>query len=68
MRALFLEEGWSFDVVDAALAAQTHNPAGARKAVAAVFAWVAREDWSEILPAYSRCVRITRDLKDHLRR
>jgi glycyl-tRNA synthetase len=25
-------------------------------------AWVQRSDWHEILPAYSRCVRITRDL------
>jgi glycyl-tRNA synthetase len=62
MRALFLEEGWNFDIVDAVLAAQTHNPAGARKAVEQLAAWVAREDWPEILPAYSRCVRITRDL------
>ncbi|MEN8243137.1 MAG: glycine--tRNA ligase subunit beta, partial [Chloroflexota bacterium] len=64
MRALFLEEGWNFDVVDAALSAQSHNPAGARKAAEQLAGWVARDDWSEILPAYSRCVRITRDLKE----
>ena len=27
-------------------------------------AWVARPDWSAILPAYARCVRITRDQKE----
>jgi glycyl-tRNA synthetase len=64
MRALFLEEGWNYDVVDAVLAAQGHNPAGARKAVGQLAAWVARDDWHEILPAYSRCVRITRDLAE----
>jgi glycyl-tRNA synthetase len=26
--------------------------------------WVQRDDWHEILPAFARCVRITRDLKD----
>jgi glycyl-tRNA synthetase len=64
MRAAFLEEGWNYDVVDAVLAAQGHNPAGARQAVEQLAAWVRREDWHEILPAYSRCVRITRDLKE----
>jgi glycyl-tRNA synthetase len=62
MRSQFQDEGFNFDVVDAVLAAQGHNPYSARKAVAELSAWVAREDWQEILPAYSRCVRITRDL------
>lgn len=63
MRSQFLEEGFNFDVVDAVLAAQGHNPYSARKAVAELTEWVAREDWQTILPAYSRCVRITRDLE-----
>jgi glycyl-tRNA synthetase len=67
MRSLFLEEGWNYDVVDAVLAAQGHNPAGAHKAVEQLAAWVARDDWHEILPAYSRCVRITRDLEETFR-
>ncbi len=62
MRSQLLEEGWPFDVVDAVLSAQGHDPAGARKAVEQLAVWVKRTDWGEILPTYSRCVRITRDL------
>jgi glycyl-tRNA synthetase len=47
--------------VDAALAAQKHNPAGAGRAVKELSAWAGRGDWNTILPAYARCVRITRD-------
>jgi glycyl-tRNA synthetase len=64
LRYAFLEAGSRYDVVDAVLAAQGNNPARAGKAVEAVAAWVARPDWGEILPAYARCVRITRDLKE----
>ena len=60
MRGL-LVESYRYDVVDAVLAAQRRNPAGAARAVKALSAWVSRTDWSTILPAYSRCVRITRD-------
>ena len=57
-----IERGFRYDVVDAVLAAQRHNPAGAMRAVQQLAAWVERQDWSAtILPAYSRCVRITRD-------
>jgi glycyl-tRNA synthetase len=40
---------------------QSDNPAGAARAIRQLSAWVAREDWHEILPAFARCVRITRD-------
>jgi glycyl-tRNA synthetase len=60
MRNMFLEEGWPHDVVSAVLAKQSHNPASARCAVEQLSKWVEREDWHEILPEYSRCVRITR--------
>ena len=63
MRSQLLDDGHKFDVVDAVLAGQGYNPASASKVVASLGEWVAREDWdSEILPAFSRCVRITRDL------
>ncbi len=62
MRSQFMDEGFNFDVVDAVLAAQGNNPYSARKAVAELSEWVARDDWGDILAAYSRCVRITRDL------
>jgi len=61
MRNLFLEEGWRYDVVDAVLGGQGHNPAGAKRAVEQLTKWVKRKDWHALLPEYSRCVRITRD-------
>jgi glycyl-tRNA synthetase len=64
MRSQLMDEGHKFDVVDAVLAGQGYNPASASKAVSALGEFVAREDWDEILPAYSRCVRITRDLTE----
>jgi len=49
-----------YDVVEAVLKAQGRNPAGARRAAGQLSAWVARPDWSSLLPAYARCVRILR--------
>jgi glycyl-tRNA synthetase len=65
MRASLLEqpEGSRYDVIDAVLAGQAHNPAGVFRAAQAFSQYVARPDWSSILPAYARCVRITRDQK-----
>ncbi|MGW8250998.1 MAG: glycine--tRNA ligase subunit beta, partial [Anaerolineales bacterium] len=62
LRNLMLEQGWRYDVVDAVLAAQGWNPARAERAVKELTGWVSRTDWHSILPAYARCVRITRDL------
>ncbi len=56
-----LEQGYRYDVVAAVLAAQGHNPAAAARGVRELSAWVSRSDWNTILPAYARCVRITRD-------
>ena len=61
LRNLLLEQGNRFDAVDAILAAQGENPARAVQAVKALAAWVTRPDWNNILPAFARCVRITRD-------
>ncbi len=61
LRGLLTEQGYRYDVVEAVLAAQGHNPAGALQAVKSLTGWVRREDWNTILPAYARCVRITRD-------
>jgi glycyl-tRNA synthetase len=55
--------GFKYDVVDAVLAAQSDNPAGSARAVRQLQAWVERDDWRTILPAFARCVRITRDQK-----
>jgi glycyl-tRNA synthetase len=60
LRNLLLEAGQRYDVIEAVLAAQGHNPANAARAVRSLGEWVAREDWHTTLPAYARCVRITR--------
>jgi glycyl-tRNA synthetase len=62
LRNVLLDQGWRYDVVDAVLAAQGAIPARAARAVKELTVWVSRPDWSAILPAYARCVRITRDL------
>ncbi len=56
-----LEQGHRYDVAAAVLAEQGHNPARAYQAIQELTLWVQRDDWSSILPAYARCVRITRD-------
>jgi len=61
LQSELLEQGYRYDVVAAVLAVQGHNPAGAARAVRELSEWVARPDWNSILPAYARCVRITRD-------
>jgi glycyl-tRNA synthetase len=64
LRVVLLDMGYKYDVVDAVLAAQSNNPAGAARAVKQLTAWVGRKGWNTILPAYARCVRITRDQKE----
>jgi glycyl-tRNA synthetase len=60
----FTLKGAGYDVVEAVLAAQGHIPAQAALAVISLNAWVAGPDWHTTLPAYSRCVRITRSLAE----
>lgn len=55
--------GYRHDVVEAVLAEQSANPATSVEAVKQLSEWVKRDDWSSILPAFARCVRITRDQK-----
>ena len=59
-QALLLGDGHRYDVVDAILAAQGHDPAGSARAVEDLESWTRREDWPRILQAYARCARITR--------
>jgi glycyl-tRNA synthetase len=63
LKVVLNEAGYSHDVVDAVLAAQSSNPAASARAVKQLQAWVGREDWPSILAGYARCVRITRDQK-----
>ena len=64
LRNQLLDAGYRHDVVDAVVRGQGYNPARAAQAVSALTNWVARDDWRTVLPAYARCVRITRDLED----
>jgi len=61
LQNLLLEQGYRYDVVSAVLEEQGHNPALAARAAAQLTRWVGHADWNTILPAYARCVRITRD-------
>jgi glycyl-tRNA synthetase len=63
LQSSLLDQGYRYDVVAAVLAAQGHNPAAAVRAIQTLMDWIKRSDWEKILPTYSRCVRITRDLK-----
>ena len=60
LRSALIDQGFRYDVVDAVLAVQRRNPAGAARAVKALSGWTRRDDWQSILPAYARCVRILR--------
>ena len=66
LQNILLEQGYRYDVVAAVLAEQGSNPAKATHAIKELTEWVNRPDWQQILPAYARCVRITRDQTSHL--
>ena len=61
LRVLLREAGHRYDVVDAVLAERGHDPCLAAQTVTDLGAWVARNDWMDLLNAYARCVRIVRD-------
>lgn len=60
LKVVLNDLGYKYDVVDAVLAVQSNNPAGAVRTVKQLMNWVARSDWATILDAYARCVRIVR--------
>jgi glycyl-tRNA synthetase len=60
LRHMFLDQGFPYDIVDAVITSQGSNPAKAAKAVTALSGWVSHPNWNKILPAFARCVRITR--------
>lgn len=59
-QSLLLSEGFAYDVVEAILAEQGHNPTKAREGVVELTAWREEESWDEVLQAFARCARITR--------
>jgi len=64
LRNSLLEAGYRYDVVDAVVTAQGYNPARTHLSVTQLATWIIRTDWHDILPAYARCVRITRDIQE----
>jgi glycyl-tRNA synthetase len=60
LRGLLLEDGLRYDVVDAVLAERKHDPYLAAQSASVLNRWVQREDWMDLLHAYSRCLRIVR--------
>jgi glycyl-tRNA synthetase len=61
LKGMLLDMDFNYDVVDAVLGEKGHDPYAALTGVQALSAWVDREDWEQILQAFSRCVRITWD-------
>ncbi len=66
LKVVLNDLGYKYDVVDAILAAQSNNPAGAARAVKQLQAWVQRKDWETILDAYARCKRIIRSQEEKM--
>ncbi|MBN2677615.1 MAG: glycine--tRNA ligase subunit beta [Anaerolineaceae bacterium] len=60
LRALLIEEGYRYDVVDAVLAVQGSNPAMAKRNIKSLSELIADPNWLLTLQAFSRCVRILR--------
>ncbi len=57
------DQGYAHDVVDAVVAVQGQNPAGAFRAVKILIERIKDKDWEKTLDSFARCVRITRDLE-----
>lgn len=66
LEGMLRERGLPAAVVRAVLAEQGHNPYAASEAATALAEAIAAPDWQEVLAAYSRCVRITRQLQHTL--
>jgi len=64
LRGVLADLGYRYDVVEAVLGERAHNPALARQAAEELTGWIARAEWPQILAAYARCVRITREVKE----
>ncbi|NDJ54528.1 MAG: glycine--tRNA ligase subunit beta, partial [Chloroflexi bacterium] len=56
-----LRETFNHDVVEAVLAEQGHNPYRAAEHARQLSVWIKSKGWENILDAYARCARITRN-------
>ncbi len=64
LRGMLIEQKLRYDVVDAVLAEQSHDPYLAFQSATRLEQWVHRQDWTLLLNAYARCARIVRGLDD----
>jgi glycyl-tRNA synthetase len=62
LRGILLGQGFRYDVVDAVLAERGTEPLQVTRSVRALQEAVREPDWNDILVAYARTARITRDL------
>jgi glycyl-tRNA synthetase len=63
-QVLMLSDGKKYDVIDAVLAQQGYDPAGASRAIDELQEWTERSDWAKILQAFARCARIIRGYEE----
>jgi glycyl-tRNA synthetase len=61
LRGWLLDQGYRYDLVDAALEECGDNPAAALQTVRSLATWVDRPEFATLLTAYSRPSRIVRD-------
>jgi glycyl-tRNA synthetase len=64
LRAFLSESGLRHDVVEAAVAGCGQDPHQAEQVARQLSEWIQKPDWPQILAAYARCVRISRDFKE----
>lgn len=63
LESLLRDQGLPANEVRAILAEQAHDPFAAARAAGELAEATARGDWEQLLDAYARCVRITRDVE-----
>ena len=64
LHGALLDKGYRYDVVEAVEQAQSADPAKANRYARVLNNWVQSSVWETLLPAYSRCARITRNLDE----
>jgi glycyl-tRNA synthetase len=64
LHGVLLDKGYRYDVVEAVEQVQSSNPAKANRCAELLNNWVQKPEWETLLPAYSRCARITRNISE----
>jgi len=66
LRGWLLDQGYRYDLIDAALAERGDNPAEALRMVRSLTEWVNRPEFAALLTAYSRPSRIVRQYEEEI--